>query len=124
VCSTSHGPSGTTSLTSALVSIMLFRQKQHRRQRMQILHQNPYAKLKTGLSPYIRFNEDSNNIGDAGLLHFSKGKWAKLNTLSVSSKMGIGWMIVGGYSYLIKGNWSYLATLRMGNYVHTQKGLI
>jgi hypothetical protein len=55
---------------------------------MQIPHQSPYAKLGKGLSLYDNFNEDDNNIGDAGLLHISKATWTNLQNLSLSSRWG------------------------------------
>jgi hypothetical protein len=83
---------------------------------MQIPHQNTYAQLGTGLSLYIKFNEDGNNIGNAGTLHISKGAWIKLATLFMSKRWAKGdYLGVGGSLFLVRGNWKYIDTLRMGN---------
>jgi hypothetical protein len=53
---------------------------------------------------YNKFNEDGNNIGDAGLLHLSKGTWKKIKRLILSFLFG-DWIRVDGYYFLMKGNW-------------------
>jgi hypothetical protein len=55
---------------------------------MQIPHQNTYAQSEIGLSSYIKNNEGYNNIGDAGLLHLSKGVWTALAVLFISYGWG------------------------------------
>jgi hypothetical protein len=66
---------------------------------------------------YIKSKPDGNNIGDAGLQNLSKGNWKKMQTLSVSTRWGLGrdWMKLGGFCYLIRGNWMSLKELFMGN---------
>jgi hypothetical protein len=67
-----------------------------------------------------------NNIGDAGLLHLSKATWTQVKTLSLSHiwTRGGDWMRVGGYSYLIRGNWGHLKNLTIGIYTKMQAGPI
>jgi hypothetical protein len=92
---------------------------------MQIPYQNAYAQLGRASSLYNIFNEDDNNIGNAGVLHLSKGIWINLRILFMSFRWANGDCLrVGGSLCLVRGNWRYIKTLSMGNNLTMQAGSI